>query len=54
MERLRFSDAVIANLKKYNLEHTNNILNSAGSRVWGYQGIEALVRPEPAPPSWAR
>ena len=44
-----FSDAVIANLKKYNLEHTNNILNSAGRRVWGYLGIEALVRPEPAP-----
>ena len=49
-----FSDAVIANLKKYNLEHTNNILNSAGRRVWGYLGIEALVRPEPAPPSWGR
>lgn len=49
-----FSDAVIANLKKYNLEHTNNILNSAGRRVWGYLGIEALVRPEPAPPSWDR
>ena len=41
---------MIANLKKYNLEHTNNILNSAGRRVWGYLGIEALVRPEPPPP----
>ncbi len=49
-----FSDNLIANLKKYNLEHTNNILNSAGRRVWGYLGIEALVRPEPAPPSWDR
>ena len=49
-----FSDAVIANLKKYNLEHTNNVANSAGRRVWGYLGIEALVRPEPAPPSWGR
>ena len=49
-----FSDAVIANLKKYNLEHTNNIANSAGRRVWGYLGIEALIRPEPVPPSWGR
>ena len=49
-----FSDNLIANLKKYNLEHTNNIANSAGRRVWGYLGIEALVRPEPAPLSWSR
>ena len=38
-----FSDAVIANLKKYNLEHTNNIANSAGRRVWGYLGIEGTL-----------
>ena len=49
-----FSDNLIANLKKYNLEHTNNILNAAGRRVWGYLGMEALVRPEPAPSSWGR
>ena len=49
-----FSDNLIANLKKYNLEHTNNIVNSAGRRVWGYLGIEALVRPEPVPLSWGR
>lgn len=47
-----FSDAVIANLKKYNLEHTNNIANSAGRRVWGYLGIEALVRPEMPTSLW--
>ena len=49
-----FSDNLIANLKKYNLEHTNNIVNPAGRRVWGYLGIEALVRPEFAPSSWGR
>ena len=49
-----FSDAVMANLKKYNLEHTNTIANAAGRRVWGYLGIEALVRPELTPPSWGR
>ena len=49
-----FSDNLIANLKKYNLEHTNNIINAAGRRVWGYLGMEALVRPEPAPSSWGR
>ena len=47
-----FSDAVIANLKKYNLEHTNNVANSAGRRVWGYLGIEALVRPEMLTSPW--
>ena len=49
-----FSDNLIANLKKYNLEHTNNIINAAGRRVWGYLGIEALVRPEPVPLSLGR
>ena len=49
-----FNDNLIANLKKYNLEHTNNIVNSAGRRVWGYLGIEALVRPESSPSSWGR
>ena len=47
-----FSDNLIANLKKYNLEHTNNIVNSAGRRVWGYLGIEALVRPEMPTSLW--
>ena len=36
-----FSDGMVANLKKYQLEHSNNIVNSAGRRVWGFVGIEA-------------
>ena len=36
-----FSDGMVANLKKYQLEHSNNIINSAGRRVWGFVGIEA-------------
>ncbi len=32
--------------EKVQPEHTNNVANSAGRRVWGYLGIEALVRPE--------
>ena len=35
-----FSDGMVANLKKYQLEHSNNIINSAGRRVWGFVGIE--------------
>ena len=40
-----FSDAIIANAKKYNLEHCNNVTNSASRRVWGFMGVEAIVRP---------
>ena len=40
-----FSDAMVANAKKYNLEHCNNITNSAGRRVWGFMGVEAVARP---------
>ena len=40
-----FSDAMVANARKYNLEHCNNITNSAGRRVWGFMGVEAIVRP---------
>jgi len=40
-----FSDSVVANLSRYNLEHTNKITNSAGRRVWGFMGIEAVARP---------
>ena len=40
-----FSDAVIANQSKYNLEYCNNVTNAAGRRVRGFSGIEALVRP---------
>ena len=38
-----FSDALIANQRRYNLESTNNIVNSSGRRVRGFVGIEALV-----------
>ena len=39
-----FSDAMIANARKFNLEHCNNITNSAGRRVWGFMGVEAIAR----------
>ena len=47
-----FSDALIANQRRYNLEHTNNIINSSGRRVRGFVGIEALVQPDLTPNSW--
>ena len=37
-----FSDAVVASAASYNLEHCNNVTNSAGRRVWGFMGIEAV------------
>lgn len=40
-----FSDAMIANADKYNLEHCNNVTNSTGRRVWGFMGVEAVARP---------
>ena len=40
-----FSDAMVANARKFNLEHCNNITNSAGRRVWGFIGVEAIARP---------
>ena len=40
-----FSDAMVAVANRYNLEHCNNVVNSAGRRVWGYKGIEAMVQP---------
>ena len=39
------SDFLVENEKKYNLEHTNTIINSAGRRVWGFLGIEILAKP---------
>ena len=46
MKPRTFSDAVIANSGRYNLEHTNNVTNAAGRRVWGFLGMEAAVQPE--------
>ena len=40
-----FSDSVIACQGKYNLEHCNTVTNSAGRRVWGFMGIEAVAGP---------
>ena len=40
-----FSDAMVANARKYNLEHRNNITNAAGRRVWGFMGVEAIALP---------
>ena len=47
-----FSDALIANQRRYNLEYTNNIINSSGRRVRGFVGIEALVQPDFTPNGW--
>ena len=43
---------LIANQRRYNLEHTNNIINSSGRRVRGFVGIEALVQPDLTPNGW--
>ena len=45
LKRRSFSDALVATCGKYNLEHCNTITNSAGRRVWGFMGIEAMTRP---------
>ena len=45
LKRRSFSDSVIANQSKYNLEYCNKITNAAGRRVWGFFGIEAVTRP---------
>ena len=41
-----FSDAMVTNAKKYNLEHCNKITNSAGRRVWGFIGVESVLKPD--------
>ncbi len=45
LKQRSFSDCLIACQSKYNLEYCNNITNAAGRRVWGFMGIEALVKP---------
>ena len=39
-----FSDFLIGNQKKYGIEHNNNPANAAGRRVWGFSGIEPLLK----------
>ena len=41
-----FSDGVIAAQSRYNLEYCNNVTNSAGRRVRGFFGIEAIAKPD--------
>ena len=45
LKRRSFSESVIANQNKYNLEYCNKITNAAGRRVWGFFGIESIARP---------
>lgn len=40
-----FSDHVIENLNRWNLERSNTIKNTAGRRVRGFIGIEAMTHP---------
>jgi len=49
------SDYLIANQKKYGIEHTNNITNPVGRRVWGFTGIQAVMSlPAKVTESWKR
>ena len=45
MKQRTFSDFLVANQKKYNLEHANTFTNAAGCRVWGFLGNEVTARP---------
>ncbi len=39
-----FSEFLIANQKKYAIEHSNNLTNIVGRRVWGFIGIEPILK----------
>lgn len=39
-----FSEFLIANQKKYSIEHSNNLTNLVGRRVWGFTGIEPVLK----------
>ncbi len=39
-----FSEFLIANQKKYAIEHSNNLTNIVGRRVWGFIGIEPVLK----------
>ncbi len=45
LKRRSFSDIMVSDAiqRKYNLEHNNNVTNTAGRRVWGFWGIEPVV-----------
>ena len=32
------------NQQRYHIAHNNNQLNAAGRRVWGFHGIESLLK----------
>lgn len=39
-----FSEFLVANQKKYHIEHSNNLTNLVGRRVWGFTGIEPVLK----------
>ena len=39
-----FSEFLIANQKKYSIEHSNNLTNLVGRRVWGFTGIKPVLK----------
>ena len=39
-----FGNYLTQHEREYNLEHTNTVCNPAGKRVWGFIGIEPVVR----------
>lgn len=39
-----FSEFLVANQKKYHIEHSNNLTNFVGRRVWGFTGIKPVLR----------
>ena len=44
LENRSFSEFLIANQKKYSIEHSNNLTNLVGRRVWGFTGIKPVLR----------
>lgn len=45
LRRKSFSSVMIANQEKYHVQYDNRIHNTAGRRVWGFHGIEAVIDP---------
>ena len=39
-----FSTYLSQHEQEYNLDHTNNVRNNQGRRVWGFWGIEPIVK----------